>query len=86
MKKIVKIKIANGIKVTKRDNESHFNKIHFLITNYNKLWQNKLDQINYTKKTFFCKLTIKRKRMEIILKHKLYVFNNHKIKQWINIR
>ena len=49
MKKIVKIKIANGIKVTKRDNESHFNKIHFLITNYNKLWQNKLDQINYTK-------------------------------------
>ena len=53
MKKIVKIKIANGIKVTKRDNESHFNKIHFLITNYNKLWQNKLDQINYTKQHFF---------------------------------
>ena len=50
MKKIVKIKITNGIKVTKRDHESHFNKIHFLITNYNKLWQNKLDQINYTKK------------------------------------
>ena len=49
MKKIVKIKITNGIKVTKRDHESHFNKIHFLITNYNKLWQNKLDQINYTK-------------------------------------